>query len=155
IGKATDFNESRLMVAKSSDPFGKQCKNAGPNMNQIICRKDQQMLYLALRHAQHGVDLITEDDIVDGVLQQYDVVYFAGEWVDHRAVPKLDAWVKAGGILYAAAGIGHLNEFGEPEPAMRKLLGLKDSKLQKNVVILRTLLELPLLEPIDTITLGG
>ena len=32
-------------------------------INQTLCRKEQQMLYLALRHAQHAVDLITEDDI--------------------------------------------------------------------------------------------
>ncbi|MFN4260552.1 MAG: beta-galactosidase trimerization domain-containing protein [Gemmataceae bacterium] len=155
IGKATDFNESRLMIDKEKDPFARRCQNAPAQLNQIICRKDQQMLYLALRHAQHAVDLITEDDITDGYLKNYDVVYFAGEWIDNRVIPKLEQWVQAGGILYATAGIGHLNQFGEPEPAMRKLLGLKDSQTDKNVVVLRTLLELPLLEPMDTITLNG
>src|SRR5262249_12823387 len=140
---------------KAKDPFAKDCRNAPARLNQILCRKDQQMLYLALRHAQHAVDLITEDDIADGVLKNYEVVYFAGEWIDNRAVQQLDAWVRAGGILYAAAGIGHRNQFDEPEPAMRKLLGLKDSKLGKNAVIIRTLLELPLLPAIDTITLDG
>jgi hypothetical protein len=155
-GKATDFNEARLLFDKAKDPFAGRCANAPAQINQTLCRKDQQMLYLALRHAQHAVDLITEDDIVDGdALRNYDVVYFAGEWIDHRAVARLDVWVQAGGVLYAAAGVGHLNQFGEPEPAMRKLLGLKDTKLTKNVVVLRTLLELPLLAPIDTITLDG
>jgi hypothetical protein len=154
-GKATDFNESRLMIDKAKDPFARECRNAPAQLNQIICRKDQQMLYLALRHAQHAVDVITEEDIVDGILKNYDIVYFAGEWIDDRAVAKLDAWVREGGILYATAGIGHLNQFGEPLGSMRKLLGLKDSKLEKNVVILRTLLELPLLPAIDTITLDG
>ena len=92
------------MVEKTKDPFAARCDNAPPKLNQILCRKDQQMLYLALRHAQHGVELVTEDDIADGVLKNYDVVYFAGEWIDTRAVKKLDDWVKAGGVLYATAG---------------------------------------------------
>lgn len=156
LSKATDFNESRLMVDKSKDPFTRHSKNAPQQINQIICRKDQQMLYLALRQAQQGVDLITEDDIVDlDILKNYDVVYFAGEWIDHRAVSKLDAWVQEGGVLYATAGIGHLNEFGEDEPAMRRLLGLKNSTLEKNLYIIRTLLELPQAPPIGTIKVNG
>lgn len=155
-GKATDFNESRLMVEKSKDVFAKNSKNAPDKLNQIICRKDQQMLYLALKNAQHAVDTITEDDITElDVLKNYDVVYFAGEWIDHRAIPKLEAWVKSGGVLYATAGCGHLNEFNELEPAMLKLLGLKGITTEKNIVIIRTLLELPLLPAIDTLTVDG
>ncbi|HVK13547.1 MAG TPA: hypothetical protein VM597_32670, partial [Gemmataceae bacterium] len=155
-GKATDFNESRLMVPKAADPFAKDCKNAPARLNQSICRKDQQMLYLALRQAQHAVDVVTEDDIVElDVLKNYDVVYFAGEWVDHRAVPKLDAWVRAGGVLYATAGCGHLNQFGEPEPAMLNLLGLSGIQTEKNTAIVRTLLELPLMPAIDTLFLDN
>lgn len=156
IGKATDFNEARLQLPKAQDPLTSRCRNAPPTLNQILCRKDQQMLYLALLHAQHRVDLITEDDIVErDELKHFNVVYFAGEWVDQRIVPKLDAWVRAGGVLYATAGIGHLNQFGEPEAAMLKLLGLKSATTQKNAIVIRTLLELPLLPPIDTLTLGG
>jgi hypothetical protein len=155
-GKATDFNESRLMVEKGQDPLAKLCRNAPEKLNQIICRKDQQMLYLALLHAQHAVDVITEDDIAErDELKNYDVVYFAGEWIDTRAVKKLDAWVQAGGVLYATAGIGHLNQFNQPEPGLLKLLGLQSATLKKNAVIIRTLLELPLLPAIDTITMDG
>lgn len=156
IGKATDFHESRLQVEKSKDPLASRCRNAPATLNQILCRKDQQMLFLALLHAQHRVELITEDDIVErDELKQFDAVYFAGEWVDQRIVPKLDAWVQAGGVLYATAGLGHLNQFGEPEPSLLKLLGLKSASLTKNAIIIRTLLELPLLPPIDTLTLDG
>lgn len=155
-GKATDFNEARLNLPKAQDPLASRCRNAPATLNQILCRKDQQMLYLALLHAQHRVDVITEDDIVErNELKQFDVVYFAGEWIDRRIVPKLDAWVQAGGVLYATAGLGHLNQFGEPEPAMLKLLGLKSAVTTKNAIVIRTLLELPLLPPIDTLTFDG
>ena len=108
------------------------------------------MLYLALRHAQHAVDCITEEDILDGALKDLKVVYFAGEWIDNRVIPKLEEWVKAGGVLYCCAGCGHKNQYDEPEPAMLKLLGLKEIKTTKNAYHMRTLLELPMCEAIDT-----
>ena len=155
-GKATDFNESRMMVDKARDPFASRCRNAPAQVNQIICRKEQQFLYLALRQAQHAVDLITEDDIAESdALRNYDVVYFAGEWVDRRAVAKLEPWVRSGGVLYAAGGIGHLNEFNQEDSAMPSLLGIEKTKEIRNIAVLRTMLELPLLEPIDTISLDG
>ena len=67
----------------------------------------------------------------------------------------LKAWVSKGGVLYATAGIGHLNEFGEPEASMMELLGLKSCTTEKNLYIVRTLRELPLAEPIGIITMDG
>src|SRR5262249_4336678 len=131
-GKATDFQESRLKADKASDPFFKRCANAEAKIDQTLCRKDQQYLYLALRNAQHAVDLLTEDDVADGALKGYDVAYFAGEWIDRRAVKKLDEWVKGGGVLYAAAGLGHRNEFDEEDAGLLKLLGLKAVTTKKN-----------------------
>jgi hypothetical protein len=158
LSRATETNEAKLTFDPATDPFMNQCKNAAGEQTynrQTLCRKDQQMLYLALRHAQYKVDLITEDDIMDGYLKGYDVVHFAGEWIDTRVVPKLAQWVKAGGILYATSGIGHLDQDGEKCPAMLKLLGLQDSSLTKNIRIMRPFLEMPLVEPIDSITLAG
>lgn len=154
-GRATDFNESRLQIDKASDPLLRRCKNAPEKINQVLCRKDQQYLYLALRQAQHAVELITEDDIADGILARFDVVYFAGEWIERRTVAALDAWVQAGGTLYAAAGLGHRNEFDESDPGLPRLLGLKAVTTTKNAIAPRTLLELPLLPAIGTITLDG
>jgi hypothetical protein len=152
LSEATDFNESRFFVDKKEDPFARQCKNAPGAINQTLCRKEQQMLYVALRHSQHAVDLITEDDIGAGALKDYDVVHLAGEWIDERIVPSLDAWVKQGGVLYACAGLGRFNRCGEPETALLDLLGVKDVRTSKDAYHLRTLLELPLATAIDTIT---
>ncbi len=151
-GKATALNEDTAPVDIAADRFLSMCHLAG-KPQQNICRKDQQFLYLALRQQQHQVDLITEDDIIDGILRNYDVVYFAGEWVNDRAVPKLDAWVQAGGILYASTGLGIRNQYNEPDSSLLTLLGLKSADLRKNLFHVRPLLELPLAEPIDTITL--
>jgi hypothetical protein len=155
---ATEANESKLVVNPKTEPFMKQCANAAGETvynRQILCRTDQQLLYTSLRHAQYMVDIITEDDIVDGYLKDYDVVYFAGEWIDSHAVTRLADWVQAGGILYATAGAGHLDENGNRSAAMLALLGLQDIATKKDVHILRTFLEMPLVQPIDRITLDG
>ncbi|MCE9589587.1 MAG: beta-galactosidase trimerization domain-containing protein [Planctomycetes bacterium] len=160
LSKATDFNERALKVDAKDDPFASQCQMNPWQFQQTLCRKDCHGLWLALRNAQYGVELITEDDINDGVngkdiLANYDVIYFAGEWVEDHIAKKLDAWVKNGGVLYACAGLGRLNQFDQPETSLLKLLGLKSATIQKNAVNVRPILELPLLKPIDTITLDG
>ncbi len=161
LSKATEFNEKNLKVEPSSDLFAAQCTNFPQTLwQQTLCRKDQQMLYLALRNARHEVELITEDDITEGVngkdiLNNYDVIYFAGEWIDDHAAKKIDAWVKNGGVLYAAAGVGHLNQFNQEESALVNILGVKSAGVTKNAYHLRPLLELPLAPAIDTITLDS
>lgn len=158
LGRATDFNEPRVKVTPKDDPFAALCQMDFGGFQQTLCRKDAHGLYLALRQAQHGVDLITEEDITDpklDILKNYDVVYYAGEWCDTHTVKKLDAWVKNGGTLYATAGLGHLNQFNKPEQSLLNLLGLKSVTIAKNAYHIRPLLELPLLKPIDTITLNG
>ena len=155
LSKATDFNERRTLVPKADDMFARRCKNADAMIQQILCRVEAQMFFLCAKRTGHNVDLITEEDILDGRLKGYDVVCFAGEWVEHRVPAKLDAWVREGGILYASAGCGHLNEFGEPEQGLLNLLGLKEAgPVKKNLACLRPLLELPLADPIDTIAMG-
>lgn len=151
-GKATALNEDHAPVSVNDDKFLKLCHLAS-QPHQNICRKDQQFLYLALTNAQHQVDLVTEDDIIEGRLKNYDVVYFAGEWVNRHAVAKLDDWVQAGGVLYASTGLGIRNQFNEPETNLLALLGLKSADMKKNLYHVRPLLELPLADAIDTITI--
>lgn len=152
-GKATALNEDHATVDINADKFLKMSHLTG-KPKQNICRKDQQFLYFALRQVQYQVELITEDDILDGALKNFDVIYFAGEWINDRAVPKLDAWVKAGGVLYASTGLGVKNQYNEPETSLLTLLGLKAADMRKNLYHVRPLLELPLADPIDTITMN-
>ncbi|MBY0229693.1 MAG: beta-galactosidase trimerization domain-containing protein [Gemmataceae bacterium] len=151
VGKATDYNESRLKRKKEEDPFSRRCANAPATIDQTLCRKEQQYQYLALRHAGHAVDLITEDDIAEGRLKQYQVVHFAGEWIERRTVKTLEAWVKSGGALFASAGLGWRNEYDEADDSLPNLLGVKVGAMKKTLIAPRTLLELPLAEPVGKV----
>ncbi|OGV62298.1 MAG: hypothetical protein A2498_00115 [Lentisphaerae bacterium RIFOXYC12_FULL_60_16] len=161
ISKATDHNERLAAIDPAQDPFMKMSGNAPTKpkgqkrAEQVtICRVDQQLLYLALKQDQHAVDLVTEDDVLEGRLKAYDAVYFAGTWIDHRLPAVLEKWVTDGGMLYACAGLGIRNEFDEADDGLTKLLGLKSTTLTQNALALRTLMELPLAPVIDTIKLG-
>lgn len=149
-GKATALNEDAAPVNVQADRFLKSCHLAGKPV-QNICRKDQQLIYLALRQAQYQVDLITEEDIfAEDRLDQYKVVHFAGEWIHEKTVPKLEAWVRNGGILYASTGLGHLNQYNERDGALLALLGVSTGPPTKNLYHHRPLLELPLAEAVDS-----
>lgn len=155
LSRATDENERRTQVPKALDPFTAVADNAPAQIEQIICRKEQQALYLALRQAGYAVDLITEDDIVeDGLLRNYRALYFAGEWIDHRVPALLEQWIQAGGILYAAAGLGQRNEFGEDSADLMKRLGLESATRSQNLYHQRPKMELALARPIDTLKFG-
>jgi len=154
LSQATDFHESRLRRKKEEDPFFARCKNAPATIEQTLARKEQQYLYLALREAGYDVDLLTEDDLIAGQLRGYAVCYFAGEWIQRRAIPPLRDWVEAGGQLVVCGGLGLRNEFDEAEPGLLELLGLKNASTQKNLIAPRTLLELPLAKPIGHLAIG-
>jgi hypothetical protein len=154
LGQATDYHESRLKRAKAEDPFFARCKNAPATIEQTLARKEQQYLYLALRHAGYEVDLLTEDDVIAGKLGGYPAAYFAGEWIQRPAVKALDTWVQSGGHLLVCAGLGHRNEFDEPETGLSDLMGVKLAAPRKTLIAPRTLLELPLAEPLGEITWG-
>jgi hypothetical protein len=154
-GKATALNEERTLADVDRDPFLRMCHlTAKPK--QTICRKDQQWLYVALRHSQHQVDLITEDDIIEeDILRKYAAVYFAGEWIHDGAIGRLEQWVRDGGVLYASTGLGIRNQFDESDSGMLRLLGLQAAPLTKSLYQARPLLELPLADPVDTIRLDS
>ena len=156
LSKATDHNERLLQIPKAQDVLMAGCKNAPATIQQIIGRVEAQMLYLALLHGQHRVDLVTEDDIAaDNILAKYDVLHVAGEWIDHRVPAKLEAWVKNGGVLYASGGLGLFNEFNEADPALLKVLGLASAETKKNLAVIRPVMELPVAPAIGEIAFEG
>ena len=153
LSKATDHNERLAKIPKTQDVLMATCKNADPSIQQTIGRVEAQMTYLALLHGQHRVDLITEEDIaVDNALEKYDVVYFAGEWIDHRIPLKIRDWVNNGGVFYASGGLGIFNEFNEPDDGLLKVLGLKSVESSKNLAVIRPVLELPVAPEIGKIS---
>jgi len=73
--------------------------------------KDRAGIYLILRHLGYPVDILTEQDIVDGYLAGYSMVIYDGSHLLSNALIPLVNWVSAGGILYVGPGALGFDEF--------------------------------------------
>lgn len=80
--------------------------------------------YIAMRHGQVAVDILSEDDVIDDRLSQYKTAYVFGDNLKRSAVLPLSDWVKAGGTLVLTAGAGQKDELNQPMNTLDASLGL-------------------------------
>lgn len=90
----------------------------------------KRTLYAAIRHQQIPLDIVVEQDALDGTLAQYKTLYLTDAHVSQAASAKIAAWVEAGGSLFATAGAGMLDELNKPNVALRKILGVVPTSLE-------------------------
>lgn len=134
-----------------SDPEQKRTKNLyWAQLN--VDNHERKAIWLALRHARIPVDLITDEDVADGKLAPYKVLYLVGQELLERAVPELIRWVGNGGTLVGEGGGGLLNQYREPIQAMYALYGIKSASLERPVRSIGPSRDLPKMEPLDTMT---
>eukprot|EP00041_Stephanoeca_diplocostata_P032483 m.1041146 g.1041146 ORF g.1041146 m.1041146 type:complete len:1572 (-) comp24157_c0_seq4:1290-6005(-) len=84
----------------------------------------KRALYIALKHAQLLVDVVTETDIEDGILNSYGVLYLANAHMRRTAADVVATWVAAGGTAVSCAGGGLYDEFNHTHPPMLQLFGI-------------------------------
>jgi len=149
ISRATDVYEksdfTEYAVPESALPEEK--------VDRSVYNEERKNIYYALRHAQIAVDLITEEDIADGYLDNYQVLYLVGDRVQDAAAGVIANWVQGGGVLFASAGGGFLNQFDEPSSALSDVYGVLAQSLTKSVTVLRAKMELPRAQVIDQVSL--
>ena len=133
------------------------------NNTLALHNNERKAIYYALRHAQVPVDMITEDDVIDGLAKDYRLIYVTQKYLLGKAGAALRQWVEAGGTVVALCGGGFLDEFQRPNPAANELYGVREQTvmtdpdlvsrylLKSNVPFL-TKQDLPLYEPIDRVT---
>jgi hypothetical protein len=78
--------------------------------------KERQGLFLLLRHLGYTLDIITEQDVLDGKLisGKYQGAFLTGSHFRRDAALALVAWVQNGGRLYYNAGSLTSDEFNQP-----------------------------------------
>lgn len=104
-----------LLYSISSDlwqPFG------------YIHMLERRATYLSLIHDQYLVDMLSEEDIATGRLDDYKVLYATDPCISSRAMEKIEAWVRGGGAVYGSCAAGSRNEFGEPVDGLAKVFGI-------------------------------
>jgi len=81
--------------------------------------------YLSLVHDQYLVDMLTEEDIDAGRLDDYDVLYATDPCIKQTAANRIEQWVHRGGRLYGTCAAGSRNEFNEPASLLAKVFGIE------------------------------
>jgi hypothetical protein len=69
----------------------------------ITAFEDAKWVYLALAHAHIPVDVLSEQQLADGKLAQYKVIYVVGPNLRRDAAARLQHWVRDGGTLWTDA----------------------------------------------------
>jgi len=81
--------------------------------------------YLSLIHDQYLVDMLTEEDVQSGRLQDYDVLYVTDPCISQEAVARIKNWVAAGGHVFGSTAAGSRNEFNEEVVGLSEVFGIE------------------------------
>ncbi|MCC7372542.1 MAG: hypothetical protein IT306_29280 [Chloroflexi bacterium] len=113
---------------------------------------ERKAIWTALRHEQIPVDIVVEDDLIDGSASRYKVLFVAADRLSRAAANGLANWVREGGTLISVAGGGFRDEYNEPNDTLLPVYGLLGQELDKATTFIRPRIELPRLRALDTIS---
>jgi hypothetical protein len=113
----------------------------------------KRCLYIALRHQQLPLDIVTEEDALAGRLDGYRLLVLTDAHVSRAASQRIAQWVAGGGRLLATAGAGMFDELDQRNDVLRQLLGVEPGELssppEANVVYAKQ--DLPFSQPLDVV----
>lgn len=115
----------------------------------------KRCLYIMLRNSQMPLDVVVEQDALDGTLDRYKTLVLADAHVSRRASEQIAAWVQRGGTLVGTAGAGTFDEYNRPNETLRALFGVDQTELAEpaGAQIVYEKQDLPFVEPIAEV--GG
>lgn len=133
------------------------------NSTLAMHNNERKAMYYALRHSQVPVDMLSEDDVIEGLAKDYKVIYVTQQWMHSKCLEALKKWAEAGGTVVALCGGGFTDEFNKPNPKADEFYGVKGQQLTTDPqLVSRYLLEanrpfltkqdLPLYDPIDYVS---
>lgn len=147
--------DGRVEAGQAALWFSETADIWGDSLGSYAAAK--RALYTAIRHQQVPLDIVVEQDALDGTLGQYQVLYLTDAHVSGAASQAIRKWVEAGGTLAATAGAGMFDELNRPNQVLRELLGVEQDALDApdgaQIVWLKQ--DLPFARPIDQVVLSG
>lgn len=85
-------------------------------------------LDLLLRHLGYQLDVLDEENILEGLAKEYRVIILSASHLRRGVMPALLKWAAEGGLLYVSAGSAMYDQFNEPVDELAKI-GLKREPL--------------------------
>ena len=124
-----------IMLSRASDTW--DTENIGGSGHLYYSKynvnnDERKAIWMSLRHAQYPVDLITDEDVADGLLEPYKVLYIVGSEMLRAAAQPLKKWIENGGIVYATGGGGLLDEYRKPLDTLYDMYGIKGHDLVRH-----------------------
>ncbi len=92
--------------------------------------ENAKWVYLALMHAHVPLDILSEQQLAEGKLDHYKVIYIPGTHLRRDSASAVRAWVRAGGTVWTDATGLSRDEANQPATAMNEMLGLADRQLE-------------------------
>ena len=121
-----------------------------------VFQEERKNIWYCLRKAGYRVDFITEDDIKEGLLDNYRVLYIVGQNLERKAAEKIKQWIEKGGIVFATASAARRDEFDQSLEILDDVFGRgKQLSYLKYRGPLRAKLELLFQQPVDRIMMNG
>jgi hypothetical protein len=96
----------------------------------VTAFEDAKWVYLALAHAHVPVAILSEQQLAEGKLDRFKVLYIIGPNLRRDAGAQVEAWVKKGGTLWTDALGLSLDEANQPATALHEMFGLGARKLE-------------------------
>lgn len=141
-----------IMLSRASDTWDTEDIGGSGHLYSTkfnVNNEERKAIWLALRHAQYPVDLITDEDIADGRLSTYKVLYIVGSEMLRAAAEPLMNWVKNGGLVYTTGGGGLLDEYHQRLKMLYQIYGIKEHELVRHIRHIRPRQTLSEMKPYD------
>ncbi len=159
VAATTEPARIAMLLSESSDIWEVEGKGQGAvepgSVATNVSQEERKAIWYALRNAGYRVDQLTEEDVADGLLKNYSVLYVCGQNLQRKCVPKIKEWVQNGGAVFATAGAARKDEFDEPLTDLDEMFGRWNAiSYQRYKGPLRARLELLFEKPLDTVKLA-
>ena len=116
--------EVAFVTPRSSEIWGR-INELKPNAFE-----NAKWVYLALQHAHVPVDVLSEQQLAEGKLEHYKVIYIPGSHLRRDSATAVREWVHAGGTVWTDASGLSRDEANQPATTMNDMLGLASRQLE-------------------------
>lgn len=85
---------------------------------------DKRAAFLVMSHIGYQPELVTEEQVLEGALAEYDALVVLEPWVRPDASERIMTWALDGGLLITAANAMTMDAYNEPADVLRSRFGL-------------------------------
>jgi hypothetical protein len=98
------------------DLYNARLHQLAPPVANEFAGAEQHGLYLLFRHMGYPLDVLSEDDVLEGRAAPYELVIVTGRYIKSGVMEQLLGWANNGGTLYIGPGAATFDEFNQLLP---------------------------------------